>query len=248
MTLLVKRLRTSVGRKALMALTGLGLFLFVVAHLLGNFTLLMGPDAFNGYSHFLVTFAHGWFVILADLGLVAFFLVHSVAGIKVWLQKRRARDREYEVVSDAGGASRKTLASRTMIVTGPILLVFVIYHVLHFKFGPGESQGYTTVVHGVEMRDLYRYVVEEFNKVPVTLGYMMVMALLGFHLSHGIWSGFQSLGWTNRKYLPALVTCSLVFGAILAVGFLYIPLHALVVLDPGDAAAAHPSHATGGGF
>lgn len=231
---LVKSLWTSVGRKVLMALTGLALFLFVVAHLVGNFTLLISSEAFNGYAYFLEHLGHGAFIYFAEAGLIAFFLLHAVSGVTVWMQKRAARRQGYQIVADAGGASKKSLASRTMIITGPILLLFVVLHVRHFKFGPV----YETIVHGVEMRDLYLLVVQEFNKLPVVAAYIVVMVLLGFHLWHGVWSAFQSLGLTNKRTLPALTALSIVLGVALAVGFIYIPLHVFLFIEPDGASTA----------
>jgi succinate dehydrogenase / fumarate reductase cytochrome b subunit len=225
---------SSVGRKVLMAITGLGLFGFVAAHLVGNLTLLIGADAFNAYAYFLEHLGHGFVLYLFEAGLIAFFLLHAVSGVKVWWQKRQARRTPYEVTADAGGASRKSLASRTMILTGPVLLVFVVLHVYHFKFGPGLGEGLVTVVHGTEMRDLYRLVMHEFNKAPVVLAYAAAMIFLGFHLVHGFWSGLQSLGAANERVLPVLTAVSFALGIVLAFGFLYIPFHVLfLVPDPG---------------
>lgn len=249
MSTVKKALWTSVGRKILMAATGLGLFLFVLIHLLGNLTLLVGAEAFNGYAHFLEHLGHGAFIYVADAGLVLFFLAHAHSGLKVYLQKRKARSVGYQVEGDAGGASRKTLASKTMIVTGPIILIFVVLHVLHFKFGPGEEAGLTTVIHDVEMRDLYALVVHEFNRPAIAFGYMAVMLMLGLHLRHGFWSAFQSLGATSRKYMPLLSVLSVVFAVVLAVGFLYIPLHILAfVPDPGLSGAGATAQVVAGGL
>ena len=233
---------SSVGRKIIMALTGLSLFLFVVAHLIGNLTILMGAEAFNGYAHFLMSLMHGKFIYLAEAGLILFFLLHAWSGIKVWLQKRGAREQGYEVVGNAGGASQKTLASRSMILTGPVLLLFVILHVKHFKFGPV----YTTMVHGEEVRDLFRLVVDEFNKPVMVLLYVVTMVLLGTHLKHGVWSAFQSMGWTSKRVLPALTTLSAVTGVALAAGFIYVPLHVFFFIDPQTALDAAAQITSGG--
>jgi succinate dehydrogenase / fumarate reductase cytochrome b subunit len=236
MTSVVQQVWTSVGRKVLMAVTGLGLFMFVGGHLAGNFTLLMGADAFNGYAYFLEHLAHGWFLYAAEAGLILFFLLHAFSGVKVYRQNRRARARGYHVAADAGGASKKTWASRSMILTGPVILVFVVLHVVHFKFGPNVAEGYTTVVNGQPMRDLYQLVIEEFNKAPVTIAYILVMVLLGLHLRHGFWSSLQSLGLTNPRTLPGLVLLSTLLGTVLAFGFIYIPIHVYLFIEPGAAA------------
>lgn len=239
---------SSVGRKFLMAVTGLALSLFVMVHLVGNLLLLRqdGGDAFNGYAHFLLNLGHGAVIYLAEAGLILFFGLHAWSGVQVFLQKRRARREGYEVTADAGGASRKTLASKTMILTGPVLLLFLVLHVAHFKYGPGVEQDYVTVAHGAELRDLYRLVVEEFNRPLVTFGYIVVMAMLGLHLRHGFWSAFQSLGATNPRLLPGLTAAALVVGLLLGFGFIYIPLHLLLFTDPATVIEPVREAAAGG--
>ena len=124
---------SSVSKKLITGITGLGLVLFVIAHLTGNLTLLLGPEAFNAYAHFLHSLFHGWFVYIADLGLIVFFAAHAVAGLHVWYKRRKARPQRYAVRGSAGGPSRRTLASSTMALSGLFLLVFLIFHVQHFK-------------------------------------------------------------------------------------------------------------------
>lgn len=226
---------SSVGRKFIMAVTGLGWVLFVIAHLFGNLTLLMGPEAFNGYAHFLESLMHGLFIYFAEAGLILFLVAHAISGVWVYINKLRARGSRYAVTADAGGVSRKTLSSRAMILTGPLLLVFIVLHVLHFKYGPE----YTTTVHGVVMRDLYRLVVAEFHKPLITALYVLVMILLGSHLRHGVWSAIQSLGATRPSVIPALCRLSLAVGIVLAFGFIYIPLHVMLFIKTtGPAVAA----------
>jgi succinate dehydrogenase / fumarate reductase cytochrome b subunit len=235
MNTLLNFARSSIGRKAVMGVTGLALAVFVITHLIGNFTLLIGAEAFNGYAYFLEHLAHGMFIKLAEAGLIAFFLIHGVNGIQVYHAKKKARAKGYMVEEDAGGASRKSLASRSMIITGPLLLVFVVLHVIHFKYGPGmdDHARYVYDLHGKEIRNLYLMVVEEFQNPLMVLLYTAAMVGLGFNLVHGIWSGIQSLGVTNKRYLPGLVTMSLVLGTALAIGFIYIHIHIMVFLDPG---------------
>jgi succinate dehydrogenase / fumarate reductase cytochrome b subunit len=239
---------SSVGRKVLMALTGLGLALFVVIHLLGNLLILVGAEAFNSYAYFLEHLGHGAFIYIADAGLLAFFLIHAASGIEVYRGKRRARAQGYELPGDAGGASKKSFASLSMIITGPIILLFVILHVIHFKFGPGmeDAARYVFPYEGKEIRHLYLLVVEAFQNPVIVIGYVAVMLMLGLHLQHGVWSGFQSLGWTNRKVLPVLVSVSWVLGVLLALGFVYIPIHVFAFLDPETVAQAASPTLVGG--
>lgn len=229
---------SSLGKKFITGITGFGLFVFIVIHLGGNLLLLVGSDAFNAYAHYLHTALHGWFLHVARAGLLAFFLFHVVSGLAVYRDKLRARPERYEKMADAGGASRKTLSSRTMAFSGLVILAFLVLHVAHFRFGPGLEQGYVTEVNGVEMRDLYRLVVEEFNKPLIAYAYVGVMLLLGMHVRHGFWSMFQSLGLARPNTVAFLSGLGLVFGVALAVGFILVPLYILYFIPPPEAVLA----------
>lgn len=238
MSSFIQRLNSSVGKKLITGITGLALVGFLVVHLIGNLLLLLGPDAFNHYAHWLHGLGHGAVVPLMELGLLGFFLFHTVTGIRIWLSKRGARKASYAVASNAGGNSRKTVASRTMILSGLFMLAFVVLHVIHFKFGPDSGERYTYIdSHGEEMRDLYILVVEEFKKVPMVMLYVGAMVLLGLHLRHGVWSALQSLGVANPKLTPVLYTFGFVLSLVLAIGFLVLPLWILFFFPDPSASA-----------
>lgn len=211
---------SSVGRKWLNAVSGLALFAFVCVHLGGNLTIFAGGkgDLFNSYAHHLE--ALGPLLWAAEIGLIAFFVLHIVSALSVRLGGKAARPDRYAVCASKGGASKQTISSRSMLATGVLLGIFVVIHVKMFKFGPR----YTTEIHGETVRDLYRLVVEEFNKAPVTIAYVAVMLLLGLHLRHGFWSAIQSLGAMRPKWSPAIYSAGLVFAILLAGGFLMLPL------------------------
>ncbi len=229
--------RSSIGTKLINGLTGLLLCGFIVGHLAGNLLLLVGPRAFNEYAHFLHSFLHGAFVPMAEVGLVVLFLAHAVAGIRVALLRRRARPRGYVKVGNAGGPSQKTIASRSMIVTGLVLLVFVIVHVGMFRLGIGAPRSYPNVsIDGESARDLYSLVVDWFKLGPVVAGYVLVMLLLGTHLRHGFWSAFQSLGLNHPKYMPLIYGVGIAFAVLMAVGFLAIPVYIYLFVDPATGA------------
>lgn len=220
MTSWKKALTSSVGKKFVTGITGLALVAFVIVHLIGNLLLYLGPDAFNSYAYFLEhRLVHGWAVYVAEAGLILFFAAHIGAGVSVWRSKRRARPQEYFQSGHAGGASKKSFASRTMLISGLVILVFVVLHVRMFKFGPAEM----VWVDGVEMRDLYEVVVRAFKVWWIAFAYMAVMALLGLHLRHGIWSAFQSIGATNPRYLPVIHAGGIVLAVLLGAGFLFLP-------------------------
>jgi len=211
--------RSSLAKKFLNAITGIGLALFVIVHLIENLLLLTGnPDDYNRWAHVLASL--GPLLTLMELGLAAFFFVHIWSALLVYWDKLKARPSGYSVYRSAGGASRQTLSSQTMIYTGLVLLAFVIWHVITFRFGPY----YETVVDGVPMRDLHRLVVEFFsNPVHVVL-YVAVMVFLGFHLRHGFWSALQSLGAYHPRWTPLWYSGGVVVALVLALGFIVIPV------------------------
>ncbi len=227
---------TSPGKKLLNGATGLLLVAFVVVHLIGNFTFLMGPPAFNGYARLLETIGHGWALHVFEVVLLLLFVFHAIAGVIVWLDKQRARRAGYVESRDAGGTSRKTFSSQTMIWTGILLGGFVWWHVAMFRFGPAW-------VGPMGARDLYGLVVHAFRSLWTTWLYVIAMAGLGFHMRHGFWSMLQSLGWMNARATPGWWVAALVVGIVLAVGFLFLPLYVHYAVDPGLGRVA----AAGGG-
>ncbi len=214
---------SSLGRKIITSIAGLGLYLYLVIHLGGNLTLLTrNPAIFNGYAHFLKSL--GWLLLFLEAVLLAGFVFHIVYSSAVWVNRLEDRPQHYKKRKDVGSPSHKTLSSKTMIWTGIIILIFLVMHIRTFKYGPGIDQGYVTVVNGVRMRDLYRLTIETFTNVWWVVWYSIVMILLGFHLRHAFWSAFQSLGTSNRFLTPILFTASLILALLLAAGFLFIPI------------------------
>ncbi len=209
----------TVVKKIVMALTGLFLVLFVIVHMLGNFSFLAGPEAFNGYTHKLASL--GPLLYLVEIVLVLAFLFHAWNAVTITLANNRARPVAYRKTGSSGNPSKQTLSSKTMIWTGLILLIFTIIHVKTFKYGPYYP---FTSASGVEMRDLYTLVMEVFHSPVYAFGYIAVMVLLGFHLRHGFWSAFQSLGTNHPRYSPLIYTIGLLIGVVLAVGFTIVPI------------------------
>ena len=229
----IKRFATSpVGRKVLTGITGLGLTVFVIGHMIGNLQYFSSNEnAYNEYGHKLMEL--GPILYMVEIGLVAFFAYHVFLGINIYLRKRKARPEEYEVYASAGQPSRQSLASRSMIITGIVLLAFTVLHVLTFKYGPGIQEGYVVNVDGENIRDLQRLLEEKFQNPLYAFGYPAVMILLGFHLRHGIWSAFQSLGANNPRLSPIIYATGGIFAILLALGFLVLPL---VIFFSGGAA------------
>ena len=216
--------RSPIGKKLLTGVTGLGLVVFVIAHMLGNLSYLSGnDDAYNAYAEKLASF--GPLLYLAEIGLLALVVVHAVIGVNIYVRKRMARPRGYAKYRSAGRPSRMTLSSRTMIVTGIVLLVFLVFHLITFKFGPGMAEGYVAMVDGAEVRDLKRLMTEKFQEPLYAFGYTGMMALLGFHLRHGVWSAFQSVGWMNAKATSLVYAIGVGLAVLLFVGFSVVPIY-----------------------
>lgn len=215
--------RSSVGLKAVMAVTGLLLYGFLAAHLAGNLQIFAG-SAFNKYAHMLTSSP---LLVPMELGLLAVFAVHVVSAIAVSNANRLARPIGYEargIFDSVGGRTRKSVASSTMIYTGVLVAAFVVWHVADFKYGPAEAEGYVATIDGVEMRDLRRLVLEEFSEAEEALLYAAAMVVLGFHLWHALGSALQTLGVNHPRWETALVRGGQVIAVLIAGGFFSIPL------------------------
>ncbi len=207
------------GKKVIMALAGLFWVLFLIAHLLGNLTIFAGPDALNSYAHKLEGLKA--LVIAAELFLALALILHALYGVIVWWEKWQARPQGYATYRSKGKPSYQSLSSRTMLYTGIIIFVFVVIHLLNFKFGRYE----TTTVNGQEVRDLFVLVKEVFNQPLYLIFYEVVMILIGFHLRHAFWSAFQSLGLGSHKYTPIIYKIGVALAIIIAFGFFIIPIY-----------------------
>lgn len=214
---------SSVGKKLLTGITGLALMGFIVTHLVGNLNLFVGSEAFNGYTEALHQL--GGLLVVAELGLAGLFLLHAVSAILVWRDNSGARSVQNTVIASKGGPSKQTVFSQSMIITGSVLLAFVILHVAQFRFGIFGGLDYTTTLDGKEVRDLYRLVVETFKNPLWVVLYVGVMVLLGGHLRHGFWSAFQSVGLLDPKLRPLAYSAGAVFAVAIAVGFLVMPIY-----------------------
>jgi succinate dehydrogenase / fumarate reductase cytochrome b subunit len=212
---LLRFFSSSVGTKILIALTGLAFFGFLILHLAGNLLIMVGPEAFNGYSHKLVA---NPLILIAELGLLAIFLLHVFKAVGAVVRNQQARPERYERKRWAHHTSRKTMSSSTMIVTGTIILIFTVIHLAHFKFGAY----YTDALHGY--RDLYRLVRETFVQPAWVVWYLIVMGLIGMHLRHGISSAFQSLGLEHPRYNAWVRALGITLAILVAGGFAIIPL------------------------
>ena len=217
---------SSVLKKIIIAVTGISLFLFLIVHLLGNITIFTGSPPgrdFNAYAHFLESF--GILFTIAELGLSGFFGLHITTSLYTNLINYKSRKSRYAVSNFAGGKSKKTYASTSMVITGVVVMAFLIWHVLQFRFGPYYETIYLSVNGGEPVRDLYRLITEEFSNIWVVLGYTVALSLLSLHLGHGFWSSFQSLGIYGKTFTRVTYSISYLLGLIISLGFLVIPLY-----------------------
>jgi len=198
---------SSVGKKLLMALTGLAFIGFLAAHLAGNFAIYAGKAAFNGYAEKLQSLGPLLYVFRA--GLIVFAVVHITTGLVLFLQNRKARPVSYTTYASAGG---RTLSSRTMPYTGLVILAFVVFHLFHFTFVDKTA---TTI---------FDLVTVAFNRPGVIALYAVAMVIVALHVRHGFWSAFQTIGANHPKYMPAVSVLSLAAGWAVAAGFGLLPI------------------------
>lgn len=201
---------STIGKKAIMAVTGLILFGFVIAHMLGNLQVFLGMEVMNHYAATLrATPALLWSARMILLIAVA---LHIWASVQVAAIKKEARPIKYV----KAGNVQASLASRTMMWSGPVIAAFVVYHLLHLTFG-------TVHPNFVELH-AYENLVNGFKVIPVAALYIAVMVLIGMHLSHGIWSMFQSLGFSHPRYTPIIKKFAAIIAWAIVAGFISIPL------------------------
>lgn len=209
-----------------MGLSGLLLVGFIVTHLLGNLLLYKSDGtSFNAYAEKLHSL--GGLLIAAEIGLVALFATHAFTGIRLSLSAKSAKGVKPALSRSKGGESKWGLSANHMVWSGSFLLLFLVLHVFHFKFGPGIAEGYVTTLPGAaseEVRDLHRHVVEQFKNPMIMIAYMVSMLFLGLHLRHGIWSGLQSLGLTRENNSKTLYFIGGGLSLLFTLGFILIPV------------------------
>ena len=208
MNWMIQTLWSSVGKKLLMALTGLSFCVFLAGHLAGNLTIYAGKNAFNSYAEHL--HALGPLLTLAEWGLVFFAVVHVCTGLILFYQNFAARTSRYAVNKKAGG---RTIGSATMPYTGILLLVFIIFHLINFHFVDKSSTS------------IYQIVAQTFKNPLYVVIYILAMIVAALHVSHGLWSAFQTIGLNHEKYMPFIMALSIAFSLAVGFGFGIIPIY-----------------------
>ena len=211
-------LRSSIGKKQLMALTGLLLCGFLISHLAGNFLLLVSQESFNTYAH---TLTSNPLIYGAEVVLAVLFLSHISLGLQLAVENRKARGQHYSLKRSIKGG--ETFASKTMIYTGLWIFVFLLIHLFNFRIAGIITK--EKITHGgVEMVDIYGLVIKYFQSSEWTVYYLISMVVLGIHLSHGFPSTFQSLGFHHPKYTPILKKVGLLYSMGMTLGFSVIAI------------------------
>jgi succinate dehydrogenase / fumarate reductase cytochrome b subunit len=232
-------IKSTIGRKILMALTGLVLVLFVLGHMLGNLQVFMGPDAINAYAyklHHVMPAALLWAI---RLFLLLCIFVHLWAAITLTLDNRRARPERYSVDKSV----QATYAAKTMRISGVILLAFIVFHIAHYtaRIIPGKEyndqiadvmlmkSGKPVMENGqpVMTFNVYDMMIEGFQVWWVSFFYILATGLLCMHLAHGFSSMFQTMGLRNKNWRPILDKTALAYGLIVFLGFAIIPIAVL---------------------
>ena len=222
MNLLSGLFNSSLGKKFLMALTGVALVMFVVVHMVGNLQFFLGREVLNHYAHVLKS--NPEILWPSRIGLLSCVIIHITMAIWLTIENRTKRLTGY-AVKDTGAAS---LASRTMIYSGTIIGAFIVYHLLHYTVLlqsinlTGHDFSVFRDVHG--QPDVYRMIQIGFSNAAVSGFYLLGVGLLCFHLSHGIWAMLQTLGLVNETYRSIIECVSVIGAALLFIGYASIPV------------------------
>jgi succinate dehydrogenase / fumarate reductase cytochrome b subunit len=228
MNIIANLFKSSVGKKYVMAVTGCALFLFVIGHLAGNLQIFLGPDAINRYGYFLQS--NPELIWPARLTLLLMVGLHIWSATKLSLENKAARPVGYAVYQPVGSS----YASRTMLVGGGAVFVFIIYHLLHYtaqvqylNFTGQDFAAFMEQLPGqvpAERHDVFKMMVVGFSNPLVSGFYVLGLALLSLHLSHGASSMFQSLGWKNETYRPFFDRAAQVVAVLIFLGYTSIPM------------------------
>jgi succinate dehydrogenase / fumarate reductase cytochrome b subunit len=213
---------SSLGKKYIMAATGCVLFIFVIGHLIGNLQIFLGPDILNQYGHFLQT---NWEIKWpARIGLLVMVVLHIVSAVRLTAENRAARGQGYAEWKPAGAS----YASRTMMMSGVIIAAFIIYHLLHYTVTTPSvnftREDFGTFMDAKGRHDIYKMMIVGFSNGWVSLFYIISMALLSLHLSHGVSSMFQSMGWKKSYYKPLIDNGARLIAILIFAGYVSIPI------------------------
>jgi len=215
-------IRSSVGKKYLMGFSGLIWAGFVFGHMAGNLLILVSPDLYNIYGHGIVT--NKLLLYGTEVAVVSALIIHVSCAVALTLGNRNSRGKSTTI--NPNGNKSASVGSAWMGIQGSVILVFIILHLATFKYGTH----YDTTINGVAMRDLSRLIKEVFQQPGYVAWYLIALVLLGFHLTHGVRSIFQSFGLLHPTYQPIIRRVGVVYAIVVAGGFISQPLY--VYLNP----------------
>ncbi len=208
---------SSLGRKLLMAITGLFLCSFLIVHLVGNLALFYSPDDFNLYTRFMST---NGMIRIAEIILFLGIIIHAVDAVMLTKANKKARPVAY-----AMDKKKSTWVSRNMGITGSLVLAFILIHLntflVTYKFGEVGQ----VMIDGEQVKDMYDVVVKAFGMKFYSVGYIIALAILGMHLNHGFQSAFQSLGLNHKRYTPGIKKAGKAFAILITIGFIAFPVY-----------------------
>ncbi|HMG36559.1 MAG TPA: succinate dehydrogenase cytochrome b subunit [Blastocatellia bacterium] len=222
MNILTRAFSSSLGKKYFMAVSGLILFLFVIAHMLGNLQVYLGPEVMNNYAHFLKSKPSLLWTV--RVGLLVAALVHIVTALQLAAENRASRPERYAIAKPFAAS----FASRTILVSGVVLFAFIIYHLMHFTLGVTDPQFLELRDPVSGYHDVYRMTVIGFSDPVISGFYIISMGLLALHLSHGVGSLFQSLGLRTKRNLNGIIKFARLSALIIFIGNCSIPISVLV--------------------
>lgn len=213
---------SSLGKKYIMAVTGMALFGFVVLHMVGNLQIFLGAESLNRYGDFLQSNME--LIWPARIGLIVLVLLHIWSAIKLSIENKRARPVSYSQNKNTAAS----YASRTMLMSGLIVAAFIVYHLLHFTVQVPEvnltHQNFMELHDAKNRHDVFTMMIVGFSNPLVCGFYVLGIALLCLHLSHGVSAMFQSLGWKNGAYSCALDCFARTASLLIFLGYISIPV------------------------
>jgi succinate dehydrogenase / fumarate reductase, cytochrome b subunit len=212
--------QSSLGKKYIMAISGLLLFLFVIAHMLGNLQIFLGKEFINSYAHFLKSSPE--LLWPGRIGLLVLAILHIITAIQLARENRKARPAGY----DSDKVYGASFASQAILFSGLIVLAFIVYHLLHFTIGviQPDALTYTEIHQGESRHDVYKMMVVGFSSPWISMIYLICMGLLCLHLSHGVSSMFQSLGWKKNSFRGAINNFARISALVIFLGNCAIPI------------------------
>ncbi len=223
--------QSTIFTKWVMAITGLLIVGFLLGHLSGNMLMFLGKEHMNEYGVELRSLLHGAGIWVVRLGLVVIFVLHILSALKLSGRIRKARPQRYAKVTP----QESTLAGRTMLLSGLLLLFYLLYHLAHFTWGIVHTDFYAhnvgyeyTLANGHIVPDVYKMVVNSFQQPLISVLYLLAMVFTGMHMNHAIGSALQTLGLTNHRLVPVLRKAGVGLSIIIAAGFSAVPISILI--------------------